>query len=247
LAQSGISPEVAGRIAAEFEKHGERGTVWLANTQAWTDREAIAGFRAAVLKEADSTIVTPGVGDRPLWMSTELGRTVGQFKTFSFAATQRVLLSGLQQRDMATLNGTLLSIALGMGVYHLKSQAAGRETSDDPAVWVREGVDRSGILGWLYETGNIAEKFTRGLIGPRAITGGELSSRYASRGVFGALFGPTVGRVEDIARATGSAVSGEFNESDVRALRRLIPYQSIFYLRSLFSKAEKGAADVLVD
>jgi len=247
LAQWGISPEVAGRIAAEFGKHGERGSVWLANTRAWTDRDAIAGFRAALVKEADSTIVTVGVGDRPLWMSTELGKTVGQFKSFAFASTQRVLISGLQRRDMATLNGTLLSIALGMGVYGLKSRAAGRETSDDPAVWVREGVDRSGILGWLYEAGNISEKFTRGLIGPRAITGGELASRYASRGVFGALFGPTVGRVEDIAKATGAAVSGEFTESDVRALRRLLPFQNLFYLRWLFDQAQEGAAGVLVD
>lgn len=248
LAMSGIDAEMAGRIAQQFTTHGERGSVWLANTQAWTDRHAIEAFRAAVLKDVDRTIATPGVGDRPLWMSTELGKTVGQFKTFAFASTQRVLLAGLQQRDAAVLNGTLLSVALGMGVYGLKTHVAGREPSDDPTVWIREGVDRSGVIGWLYEAGNISEKFTRGLIGPSALTGdGEMASRYASRGVFGALFGPTVGRVEDIAKATGAAVSNEFSESDVRALRRLIPYQSLFYLRGLFDKLQDGAADVLVD
>jgi len=248
LAMSGIDAEMAGRIAQQFAKHGERGTVWLANTREWTDRYAIEAFRAAIVKEVDRTIVTPGIGDRPLWMSSELGKTVGQFKTFAFASTQRILLAGVQQRDAAVLNGALLSVALGMGVYSLKSRVAGRETSEDPAVWVREGVDRSGVLGWLYEAGNISEKFTRGLIGPSALTGdGEMASRYASRGVFGALFGPSVGRVEDIAKATGAAVSNEFSESDVRALRRLIPYQSLFYMRGLFDKLEDSAADVLVD
>jgi hypothetical protein len=247
LAMSGIDAEMAGRIAQQFNQHGERGSAWLANTRQWTDRQAIEAFRAAVVKDVDRTIVTPGIGDRPLWMSTELGKVIGQFKSFAFASAQRVLLAGLQQRDMAALNGTLLSIALGMGVYGLKSRASGKETSDDPAVWVREGVDRSGVLGWLYEAGNVSEKFTRGLIGPSAVTGGEMASRYASRGVFGALFGPTVGRVEDIAKATGAAVSGEFSESDVRALRRLVPYQNLFYLRDLFDKAQEGASDVLVD
>lgn len=247
LAMSGIDAEMAGRIAQQFNQHGERGSVWLANTRQWTDRQAIDAFRAAVVKDVDRTIVTPGIGDRPLWMSTELGKVIGQFKSFAFASAQRVLLAGLQQRDMAALNGTLLSVALGMGVYGLKSRASGKDTSDDPAVWVREGVDRSGVLGWLYEAGNISEKFTRGLIGPSAATGGEMASRYASRGVFGALFGPTVGRVEDIAKATGAAVSGEFSESDVRALRRLVPYQNLFYLRDLFDKAQEGASDVLVD
>jgi hypothetical protein len=245
LAMAGIDSEMAGRIAQQFSRHGERGSVWLANTREWSDRYAIEAFRAAIVKEVDRAIVTPGIGDRPLWMSTELGKVVGQFKSFAFASTQRVLLAGLQQRDAAVLNGTLLSLALGMGVYALKSRVAGKETSEDPAVWVREGVDRSGVLGWLYETGNISEKFTRGLIGPRALTGGEMASRYASRGVFGALFGPTVGRVEDIAKATGAAVSNEFSESDVRALRRLIPYQNLFYLRGLFDQLQDGATDAL--
>jgi len=247
LAMSGIDAEMAGRIAQQFAKHGERGSVWLANTQEWTDRYAIEAFRAAVLKEVDRTVVTPGIGDRPLWMSSELGKVVGQFKSFGFASSQRVLLAGLQQRDAAVLNGTLLSIALGMGVYALKSRVADKETSEEPGVWIREGVDRSGVLGWLYEAGNISEKFTRGLVGPSALTGGEMASRYSSRGVFGALFGPTVGRVEDIAKATGAAVSGEFSESDVRSLRRLVPYQNLFYMRGLFDQLQDGATDALVD
>lgn len=247
LAMAGIDGEVAGRIAQQFAEHGERGSVWLANTQKWTDNYAIEAFRAAVLKEVDRIVITPGIGDRPLWMSSELGKVVGQFKSFGFASAQRVLLAGLQQRDAAALNGTLLSVALGMGVYALKSRVSGKDTSEDPGVWIREGVDRSGVLGWLYEAGNISEKFTRGLVGPSALTGGDMASRYASRGVFGALFGPTVGRVEDIAKATGAAVSGEFSESDVRSLRRLVPYQNLFYLRGLFDQLQDGAADSLVD
>jgi hypothetical protein len=247
LAMAGIDAEMAGRIAEQFKAHGEQGAVWLANTRAWTDRYAVEAFRAAVVKDVDRTIITPGVGDRPLWQSTEMGKLVGQFKSFAFASTQRVLLAGMQQRDAAVMNGTLLSIALGMGVYALKAQVSGRETSPDAAVWIREGVDRSGILGWLYEVNNITEKFTRGAIGVNRLTGGEISSRYASRGVFGALFGPSVGRVEDVAKATGAAVTGDFAESDVRAMRRLLPYQNLVYLRGLFDKLQKGASDALTD
>lgn len=247
LAMTGIDAEMAGRIAAQFNAHGERGTVWVANTRAWTDRHAVEAFRAAVVKDVDRTVVTPGVGDRPLWQSSEVGKMIGQFKSFAFASTQRVLLAGMQQRDAATLNGALLSVTLGMGVYYLKAKASGRETSPDAAVWIREGVDRSGMLGWLYEVNNITEKFTRGAIGVNRLTGGEVSSRYASRGVFGALFGPSVGRVEDVAKATGAAVTGDFAESDVRAMRRLLPYQNLVYLRGLFDRLQEGAADALTD
>ena len=45
LAMSGIDAEMAGRIAQQFATHGERGSVWLANTQSWTDGYAIAPDR----------------------------------------------------------------------------------------------------------------------------------------------------------------------------------------------------------
>lgn len=241
LAMSGIDADTASRIAQQFRQFGsEEGGVKLANTPAWTDRQALEAFRAAIVKDADRIIVTPGIGDRPLWMSSETGKLVGQFRSFAVSATQKMLVSGLQQRDMAVLNGTLLSIVLGSGVYGLHSKGMGKEPSDDPAVWIREGVDRSGILGWLYEANNIVEKFSGGTIGLNRLTGGEPSLRYADRGGVGALLGPSFGRAEDIYKATSGAISGDFSESDARAFRRLVPYQNVFYLRYLFDQAQEG-------
>lgn len=242
LAMSGIDKNIAEKIASEFKLHGTKGSAWVANTQAWTDHEAINAFRAAIVKDVDRTIVTPGVGDRPLWMSSETGKVIGQFRTFTLASTQRVTLAGLQQRDMAVLNGTLLSIGLGMMMYKIRSDIAGREVSDNPETWVREGIDRSGILGWLYEANNITEKVTNGRIGINRLAGGDTSSRYTNRNISGTLAGPTAGKIDDIARVIGSAAKGEFSESDTRALRRLIPYQNVFYIRSLFDKMEEGVS-----
>ena len=39
----------------------------------------------------------------PLWMSHEVGKLVGQFRSFGFAAVQRILLSGLQQSTSKNL------------------------------------------------------------------------------------------------------------------------------------------------
>ena len=44
-------------------------------------------FQSAVLKDVDSTIVTPGVGDTPLMMSNEVGKMIMQFKTFFSRST----------------------------------------------------------------------------------------------------------------------------------------------------------------
>lgn len=240
LAGNFIDEAMAKRIAAQFKKYGQDADdVIIPNAQAWDDVGAQDVFRAAVRREVDSIIVTPGQ-DKPLWMSRPGWKLIGQFKSFAFSSVQRTMLSGLQRRDMATLNGAALSLFLGMGVYASKEAVAGRDTSGDWRVWLSEGVDRSGLTGWAFDANNIVEKVSRGRVGVNAIMGGPPMSRYASRSVLEAIFGPTYGAMGDVAQVTGSAFAGEWRESDTRTLRKLMPYQNLFYLRRLFDDAEEG-------
>src|SRR5690606_25309693 len=93
LAASGINADLATRIAKQFEKHGETHQgVMLAKAADWDDRLAKEAFRAGVVRDVDRTVVTPGQ-DKPLWMSTELGKTIGQFRSFNISAMQRIALA----------------------------------------------------------------------------------------------------------------------------------------------------------
>ncbi|WP_341913700.1 hypothetical protein [Ferrovibrio terrae] len=241
LASGGIDAGRAQMIAQQLAEHAEtRGDLVLANTERWTDRGAVESFRAAIIKDVDRIIVTPGIGDRPLWMSSEMGKMIGQFRSFAFASTQKVALSGLQQRDMAALNGVALMTGLGALTYGVQGVAAGREISNKPAVWIAEGIDRAGWTGWLYDVNNIMEKATRGQIGMNRLAGGEPSSRYASRNLAGAVLGPSIGTLADMGQIIGSAASFDWQESDSRALRRMVPTQNLFYLRRLYDQAEAG-------
>ncbi|HAD86588.1 MAG TPA: hypothetical protein DCG48_04430 [Rhodospirillaceae bacterium] len=246
LASSGINYGRAVAIADMFEKFGQsNGTVRIADTARWTDREAVEAFRGALQKDVDRTIITPGIGDRPLWMSNELGKVVGQFRSFAFASTQRMLISGLQRKDLATANGAALMLALGAGVYWSKTRLAGKEPSDNPRVWVAEAVDRSGITGWLFDLNGMVEKVSRGAIGANALTGGPTLSRYAVRNAVGSVLGPTFGLGEDAFRVAGAAATGELKRSDIRAARRLLPYQNLWYIRGLLNALEDETAEEL--
>lgn len=67
------------------------------------------------------------------------------------------------------------------------------------------------------------------------------SSRYQSRSVYEALLGPTLGTgLETGVRVVGAAGRGDWQASDTRVLRRLVPWQNLFYLRRLFDQAEEG-------
>ncbi|MEJ2816384.1 hypothetical protein [Caulobacter sp. CCG-8] len=243
MAFLGIDEDMGQRIAKQFKKHGDKGGgVWLANTADWTDAEAAAAYRGALAKEVDLIIATPGQ-EKPLWMSSELGKTIGQFKTFTFSSMSRVMLNGLQQRDANALQGFVAAVALGMLAYQVKSSVAGRNTSDDPRKWISEGLDQSGTLGWLFEANNIAEKVTRGRVGINAAMGVAPSSRYADRDITDTLLGPSVGTVNDAANLVGSASEGKLSRSDLHKARRLLPFQNLFYLRWLFDHAEDSAGD----
>lgn len=242
LAAAGINSDLAERITKQFAKYGEtQDGVFLAKAADWDDRLAKEAFRAAVVRDVDRIIVTPGQ-DKPLWMSTELGKTVGQFKSFNVSAMQRIALSALQQRDAETLAGVMTSLTLGAMTYVAKQAVAGKEISDDPAVWATNAFDWSGLAGWMMEVNNVAEKATRGRVGLSALTG-EQMSRYQSRNVVGAFLGPTPDAVADIFQVTGSMFAGDTTKSDLHKMRQLLPFQNLFYIRGLLNQVEDATGD----
>lgn len=249
----GLDGDMSSRIAKEFNKHGEKGGgIWNANTADWTDVEASKAFRAALVKEVDAHVVSPGQ-EKPLWMSTELGKTIGQFKSFTFSAMSRQLIRGLQERDAAVAQSVVLGTSLGMLSYYLKTKAAGKEPSSEPQKWVIEGLDRSGILGWVMEANNMVEKVSQNRVGLNPALGVDPAGRYVSRSPLEAMLGPSTGLVNDawnVAGATSSAVvpdaSGEtkpMSRADIHKARRLIPFQNTFYLNWLFNSGEDAVGD----
>lgn len=240
LAWLGIDDVGAQKIAAEFSRHGKKdGGAWWANTSAWTDREAADAFRNAIIKEVDTSIVTPGAGDRPLWMSSELGKIIGQFRSFSMSSMTKVATLGLQKRDRAALEGLVFSVSLGMLSTYFKQLSSGQPLPETPEEWIIEGVDRSGVTGWLMDANNTLEKVAG--IGLNPLLGTGPVTRYSSRGAAGAVLGPTFGAVFDDAVPTArNALTGEFSASDTHRLRKLLPYQNLFYVRGLFNQIEEG-------
>lgn len=244
LAKSGIDLPMAKRIWAEFSREGGGDTVRgirLPNSEAWRDQAAIEAFRGALVREVDRVIIKPGQ-DKPLWMSTELGKTIGQFKGFAVASTQRILLSSLQQRDAHALSGLVAMVGLGAASYVLRSVIYDREYSLDPVKLAAEGIDRSGALGWLMEANNISERVTRGHIGLSALTG-EYSSRYQSRNIYGTLGGPTADLAGDVAQLSGAVAAGDLRATDIRVARKMAPYQNLLWLSRALDAAERGVAD----
>jgi len=239
LAKLGIDDNMAARIQQQFNKHGKTvDGLRIGNSSAWDDPAVRAAFESAVVKDVNNTIVTPGIGDTPLWSSSQMGKLVFQFKSFIFGSYNRATVGGIQAGDAQFYYGLAMQLMLGAMTYAIKNTIAGRDVDYAPEKLVLEGVDRSGVLGPLMEFNNTLEKVSAGTLGFGPALGTGTQSRYASRNAIGSILGPSfdsMGKLSDI--ATG-ILSGDFDDKAVNSTRQLIPGQNLFWIAPILNKVE---------
>jgi hypothetical protein len=233
LKRLGINDEQAKRIGLLIKEHGTKSEGnWLANRHLWDDPELEQLWAGALRQETNRVIVTPGQ-EKPIVMSTQMGQTLFQFKSFIMSAQNRIMLAGLQKQDANLYQGLVTMIGLGMMTYIFKQWNAGREVNYDIENLIIEGIDRTGVLGVLMEANNTLEKVSGNNFGLRSLANvTTTSSRQAGRSVIESLVGPSFGTAGNLAKTlSGLTGEGEMTESDKKAFMRLLPGQNLFYLR----------------
>lgn len=251
MALLGVGRGDAERIGRLFAQHGEtQRSVRVANTERWgadTDAEAydlVRMYRAAINKEVDTTIVTKGIGDTPLFADSNAGRLLLQFKSFMIASHQRMLMRAATDELAGVLSGLIATVGVGMLVYAFKQYETGRELSDNPGKWMAEGIDRSGVLGPFMEMNNMAEKLgfpgvydgAQGLFPSKDQS--APASRYAQRSLVGSTLGPSFGLATDIATSVGAVNDKIFEgkaltDAEKRTMRGLLPGQTLPLIKSI--------------
>lgn len=251
LASSFIDPATARVIREQFKLHGDMvDGLRVPNLKNWDidDPQVFAAFqkfRAAVVKDIDTTIIKPG-SDKPTWLSHWMLSPIGQFKSFALSATHRILMKGSQRvalGDMQVISGLTAMIAGGMMSYWAKATLAGKEASDDPRVWLSEGIDRSGVLGILSDFNNMTEKLTQHNFGLRPMMGVAPATRYVNRNYLETLLGPTAGLVQDVGELVGPLSQGDVTQADVKKMRRMMPFQNALGVRYLYDSLEHGLVE----
>jgi hypothetical protein len=260
LASAGINEDLARSMWKEITKPGGSdivdGVLW-PNTEAWDNvGGAVDAYRAALVREINRTIVTPGA-ERPLISDSSLtGRMIFQFKSFAFSSTTRTLLSGLQQRDMAWATGSAISLALGGLSYYIWANVTGGKALEDfnAAIedfegegWKKfmdEAISRSGILASISMGQDIMSTLPMNL--PVNFSG-QRSSRQADNDFFDATLGPSY----DLAARLIRALPGTDNETgemewgrrEARQLRLMMPFQNTLGIRHIYDAIENAVPE----
>lgn len=239
MASLGLDQDGLKAVAKQFEKHGtEEGGLKFGNSDAWTDKTIQEIYENAILREADTAILTPGAGDLPLVYSSEWGKVLLQFKSFAIASTTRLvgpMLQGVRQGDLRTMSGMVGLFGLSAAVYTLKQLAADQPIEKNPTRFAREVIDRSGVLAWGGD-----------IIFPALWQfGSDDLSRWSDREPIETMLGPSAGTLGDVFanRWPTKIREGEVSEKDVHKLRRLMPGQNLWYARRAINALEEEFSD----
>ena len=243
LSSSGIDKDMARRIANQFNEHGTKTkSNFMANTSQWSDKQAVDAFGAALNKDINITIVTPGLGDTPKWMSKELGSTIAQFKKFAMSATQRMLMRGMQERDLDFLFGSMMLMGSGMlidGIYH--KYRFNRDYSKLSLTQkLLNAFDRSGLAGIYTDVNKAIETLTDNRFGIAPMLGEKKPYGSSTRWKMGTIFGASGGQIYNIFDIMFDVGGNKYNHHTAKNVRRLIPFQNVWYLDWLFDDIQKG-------
>jgi hypothetical protein len=262
IANLGLSEDDMATVALEYGKQDTKHVagVLYADLDRWADQDVAAKFAAAFRREGRNNVTTPGLGDRPQFMSTPEGMLLGQFKTFMLSDQIRFFarqaqLSGIADngseafRQRIAFGAGISSLVLGSVFVDAMKRAASdndaswdqftKRWSDNPGGAMYDSVDRSGVLGALFDVSNTVGKATGGAVSIRsgmgALAGDKVrsdASKLRNVNPLGALAGPAVGLAADVyeigvALPLRLSAGGSATYADITRAKNLVPFHAV--------------------
>ena len=234
LASVGIGAEQVQRITTLMAKHPPEkwDGVYEIEMGRWLD-EGDAGQKAyddvmfALRRAASRAVMTPGMGETPLFMSKGWGKMLMQFQTYGFVTLNRFVVPALQRGnpmtygDMEAVMAMGLAASLGTVVIAGKDILRHGEVKERSAPqWAYDILDRSGYLMFMSVPAASIYNVAGAAIGFK-----ERPSRYSQQtSQLALLFGPTGNTMADMLGIGQNAVYGDFDDAGKHAMK-LLPYQ----------------------
>lgn len=251
----GLSAEMKPRIAEQLKKHTQwvdgdfGGKVRIVNYAAWDDIDARDTMLTAVFREARRMVQEEDLGDTAGWMHYNLGKIVAQFRRFVLVAYSRQLMHGIAHRDAEAATGLISSMVLAALAYkarhelRLASMALGG-AHDDELDEYRErylSMDRIAAASFANSTQAsiipaVSDTLTSTFLDERFF-----DVRTSGLGSDILTGNPTVDTINSMGLAAKGVATAiirgdrQFDRGDSRAMRRILPFQSVYGLDALFT------------
>lgn len=245
-ARFGMTTDDLKEIGTLIKTHGDRNSAGLydPNAKAWPGERGDAMRRKMLIllkRATQEAVIAPTMTDIPPFMSKTAGRVLLQFQTFGFAAVNKYVRNlrykAVNGQSFDALMSVTWALMMGATAYVLKEGVVkGNELSDKPAQWVYEGVDRSGLVGYLSPLANAGLKLGAPALNKMGIDWLEQPSRYRSASWGAALLGPSAGLLEDGQGLFSAFANGDTEQMTNKSMK-LVPFRNVFYIEWLWRNA----------
>lgn len=243
----GLTDEMGDRVSAMLREHASLQEGMLGrkvrriNIDDWTDQDAAAAFVNAIDRTSRRIIQENDIGNLSMWMTSDFGKSMIQFRSFATVAWQKQLLAGVHHRDMATLSSWLLSMYFGSMAYMGQTviNSVGREDANDyldkrlsAAEVGKAAFMRAGYASLLPSMADTALSFT----GFEPVFSHARTTGLASNLLTG---NPSVDLVVNSGYKAGSGIvksalhsDYDFSQQDARALAGSMAFQNAMVIRN---------------
>lgn len=220
LSDWGITDELYSKVLNNWKnvELTKRGQVHNLHLNKW-DYDVANEFTRAIRRAMDTLVQKPRLGEQRRWISTGMGRFIGQYKTYPLLAANKYSVRGLRHMDAEAINTLLISLSLSPLVYAAKVQA----TTADPAERANKMTFDKVVYNALSYNVNLGS-----FIEPVSILGdliGVKTSPY-SRGTFEAAeyIAPSLNALPVLAApikaSVQKATKGELNKQTFKQLQQ---------------------------
>ena len=248
----GVSDAQLRRIDELVQKHGTDHDIegiqfrW-PDLDKWLDEpdgmELATVLQTALKRSADRAVITPGIADLPMYHSSQLGQILFQFNSFGFASVNKYVRNLSDEYvhgdAMAALLSTTWALGMGATIYVVKENLIKNKDipnpMDEPATYIYEAIDRSGLLMWMMPFMNSSMR----LMAPHLESMGvEITqpSRFARSRWWTPMAGPSVGTGEMLANMVKNLADGDLEKVENKAYR-MLPYRNLFWLDAIWKRA----------
>lgn len=227
------------RAHVSTQKGALGGRVRSINIDNWTDPQAAAKFTQAVDKWTRNMAMVQDAGTLPAFMSTHLGKTVGQFRSFMLSAYTKLLLSGMHHRDMTTAL-TFMSTMFFASLGYVAQQTINTAGLDNREELLAERLSPQSIAAASFQRGGFST-FVPALVDQMASMGGydpifNYRTTDLSTGIFG---NPTLDFFDNAQRAASGITASlinpdyDFSQGDWRAVSSLFALHNGLLVRNV--------------
>lgn len=255
MAELGIDPAMAKRIAGQLKQHTEfvdgnfGGRVKIVNWSKWDDVDARDAMLYGVFREARRLVQEEDLGDTTRWMHKNWGKLLAQFRRFALVAYTKQLLHGIAHHDAE--EGVRLAISTVMAAMaytarhelnYKAMEVAGADqdkldkyrekflTPDRLAAAAIANNSYSSLFPSVIDTGAYWTTGMR-LFDTRA--SGLGSDLITGNPTYTALFKNLPRAASGVAQAITRG-DRQFDQTDAKALLRLAPYSTTFGVSPVF-------------